>query len=386
MRKEATKACGTSIYIVCEGSKSEPWFLERYIGWLSRNGYNIDYSYDIYPTPKEEESEGGDEGKKIKKSGRKHSGRRLQNPPAVAVPEEKTKGGNPLYWVEHGISKSESYSEVYVVFDKDGHPFMPDAYSKAEKVDNVSIILNSRSFEYYMLLHFENIYRAFTKTECGEKRGGHTRSFHCCLPNAVKGKECGGAVCINGYARTKGYWTDSKDEHTFLTACNLWRGMGNGEKIRAKALAGNPGVPEYELNPFVDFQKLLARLADMPLLRDGEKISIDRDRSITRNQDTLEIRNDSPALPLKLENGWLKYYRYTEQPTVFENYAKAFRTQGEAVEAFSAVQGEKTEICEARGTRIAPGQSESIELFDGQKPGTFAILTTQDKSFLIFKS
>ena len=385
------RPCSTSIYIVCEGSKSEPWFLRRYIEWAREHGVAGDYYCEIFPTPKDEEPDHVDsnDGKSFKRSGRKNSGRKVQGVMPAAGPAETPRGGNPLYWVQHGVSKQNSHSEVYVIFDKDGHPKMPEAFELADQWSNVNIILNSRSFEYYMLLHFENIYRAFSKTECGEKRGGHTRSFHCCLPNAVQGKECGGTICINGYARSKGYWSDSKDENTFLTACNIWRGMSNGECVRHAALDSNPEVPVYERNPYVEFQSLLARLLNMKIFRQGDTVSLDsgrrQDRIITRNEDGLEITNNSPALSFKLDDNWLEYYIYPLQPVLFDEFAKAYATKAEAIQAFAAIQGEKTLLYSHPEGILKPGESFSLKLFDSTPDNTFAVLTLASSRYLIFR-
>lgn len=47
---------------------------------------------------------------------------------------------------------------------------------------------------------------------------------------AVEGKACNGDVCINGYARMKGYWQDSKgglSTYTFVKD-KIWTGAYSG--------------------------------------------------------------------------------------------------------------------------------------------------------------
>lgn len=54
---------------------------------------------------------------------------------------------------------------------------------------------------------------------------------------AVEGKACNGDVCINGYARMKGYWQDSKgglSTYTFVKD-KIWTGVYNAHLIRWKS-------------------------------------------------------------------------------------------------------------------------------------------------------
>lgn len=387
MRKTDNKDCNTNIYIVCEGSKSEPWFLRRFIEWIKEQGYKVSYECDIFPTPKDE----GDlyEQSRVRKNNRKESGRKLKNVTIPIIPDETSRGGNPLYWVEHGIKKLSSYAEVFVVFDKDGHPKMKEAFELASSNDNINIILNSRSFEYYLLLHFEKIYRAFTKTECGEKRNGHTRSFRCCLPNAVIDKECGGEVCINGYARKKGYWEDSKDENTFKSAVNIWRGMAFGEYVRNRALLENPQSKIFELNPYVDFQILMLRLLEMNILRINDRIEIDSGRNemqIIKNcGDHIEFSNGSSVIPMKLKNNWLKYYFYPTDPIKpFDKFVSEYKSKEVALEKFSIAQGEKHFIRAEVDMEIAAGDDKNVKIFTETPPNSFALLEFKGNNYLIF--
>lgn len=65
------------------------------------------------------------------------------------------------------------YDEVWVFFDKDGHPKAKEAFEMARitEIDGkkINIAFSSRCFEYYLLLHFEPLYRAFEKSECNGK-------------------------------------------------------------------------------------------------------------------------------------------------------------------------------------------------------------------------
>lgn len=391
MRKSPERSCHHSIYIICEGSKSEPWFIRRFIEWASGK-YQLYYYAEVFPTPINDDEMENDDSSYTSKSGRRSSGRRLTIPIEDTEMSGKAKGGNPLLWVEHGKEKLDSYSEVFVVFDKDGHPLMEEAFNLAVEPNNngkkINIIFNSRSFEYYMLLHFERIYRSFEKTECGEKQRKHTRSFHCCLPNAVAGKECGGSVCINGYARKNGYWSNSKDEHTFTSASNIWRGMKNGEYVRDKALVENNNTPIFLLNPYVDFQTLLSRLMDKRLLRSGGTISKDCGRgesqTISREGYGLKISNGSSILPLKLESGWISYYSYPNDSILFEDFRQQYTSLREAELNYTKIQEEYTLIKTCPKLEIHPECSISLPLELSCEDNLFAICKFNGNDFLLF--
>ena len=404
MKETEKRTCDTSIYIVCEGTKSEPWFLLKFIEHASER-FDLNYTYEIFPTPKRAKKEDVENQEKKtpkpKLNKRKSSGRKLQDPihDVDPTPEETPRGGNPLYWVNHGKEKLKSYSEVFVVFDKDGHPKMEDAFEAAnkavEKDRKVTIILSSRSFEYYMLMHFEQLYRAFDKTECGEKvygKGGksHTNYYNCCLSDAIPGKACQGNLCINGYARRQGYWTDSKDEKTFLTATNIWRGMQNAEFIRSMALSKNPGVyPDvYKLNPYLDFQLLLARLLELKILRDEKPIHKDCGRKelqvITRSGNNLILTNGSSALKMKLEDGWLEYFEYPSISEIFEEFKKRYASIEDAEKNYANHQFEHHSISKESGVELDKQQAISLPLLSAlNNCNTFAILSFNSNRYLI---
>ena len=74
------------------------------------------------------------------------------------------------------------YDEVWVFFDKDGHPKAKEAFEMARitEIDGkkINIAFSSRCFEYYLLLHFEPLYRAFEKSECNGKNYSKGKSTY----------------------------------------------------------------------------------------------------------------------------------------------------------------------------------------------------------------
>lgn len=64
-----------------------------------------------------------------------------------------------------------------------------EAFEEAGKVIDgkvIHIAFSSRSFEYYLLLHFEYVYHSFVATECGERVDGKKVLYHCMANDASK--------------------------------------------------------------------------------------------------------------------------------------------------------------------------------------------------------
>ena len=90
---------------------------------------------------------------------------------ALEVEIGKTEKNTPFELVETIVQKQKeqkkrrnSYDELWVVFDKDGHPKMNEAFQAAKR-DDVYVIFSSICFEYWILLHFEKTTRAFTNRD-----------------------------------------------------------------------------------------------------------------------------------------------------------------------------------------------------------------------------
>lgn len=77
--------------------------------------------------------------------------------PCGLVSEAKTK-------MAKAKKDQNPYDSVWIVFDKDGHVNIPKAFSDAKDA-GVKVVLSSRCFEYWVLLHFENTTREFSKCD-----------------------------------------------------------------------------------------------------------------------------------------------------------------------------------------------------------------------------
>lgn len=208
--------------------------------------------------PQDEEAENSSRGnyKGKKRKTKTHE----ENP----VEDVVITGTPPLKWVQYARQiLSEGVDESWAVYDKDEHPKHEEALAEANKEiegKKVNIAFSSRSFEYYLLLHFEYIYHPFDETECGERINGNISIFECGTGKNPD-KDCGGRICINGYARSKGYWqhTKSSDSTFPIVKDKLVKGIINACRLRAESDV-NTKEPIYCRNPYTNVDVLVGRL------------------------------------------------------------------------------------------------------------------------------
>lgn len=161
----------------------------------------------------------------------------------------------------------------------------------------------------YLLQHFEYNTRAFLKSECDEKRNGKTRYFNCGLQSAVPDKACNGDRCINGYARSQGYWQNSKNGQTFSLVRNLWYGIFNSHRLKWYSLATLPMETEvYQRNPYLDSYRLTLRLLGYHSLEHGDtfyqKVGSGQFHLLKREGNTITFKNES-QIKMKISAGSL---------------------------------------------------------------------------------
>lgn len=248
------------IRIVCEGDKTEPLFFTD----LCDRFYGDSKDFDVRTIPQPnipvedaeaDSSRGSYKGKKrkVKSGGQKD-----------VAEDEVITGVPPLKWVLYARKiMSEGVDESWAVYDKDEHPKHEEAMAEANKIidgKKVNIAFSSRSFEYYLLLHFEYLYYGFEATECGERIKGKKQIYECGTGKNPD-KDCDGKKCINGYARKHGYWMESKSSvSTFpLVKDKLLKGMINACRLRTES-DSKTDEPIYKRNPYTNVDILVGRL------------------------------------------------------------------------------------------------------------------------------
>lgn len=93
---------------------------------------------------------------------------------SISVSVFKPKDHSPFGMVKEArrmisVAKSDKnpYDFVWVMFDRDGHAKIPDAFESARtSKPEISIVFTIPCFEYFVLLHFDKTTKPFTK--CGD--------------------------------------------------------------------------------------------------------------------------------------------------------------------------------------------------------------------------
>lgn len=264
-----------TILIICEGKNTEPLFFNSIRNEVIKKTYKLDATISIRPEPHVEDEE-NDSDLEINPHKKKRTKRNLK--PATVGPEpEEIKGIPPEKWVRAGIKEleSEAFSEVWAVFDHDNHPNRQEAFQLAEQDVNgkkVQIAFSSRSFEYYLLLNFERIFKPFQETDCKEvikEKGKKDKKVLINCGTGVHPNDCFGAKCINGYARVKNYWTDSKERDSLFPKVkdNLVFGFENSAWIRYRSDLIEKNTPVYDRNPYTSADILIKRLIGLETIK-----------------------------------------------------------------------------------------------------------------------
>lgn len=201
--RQKRKLRSLDIGVVCEGTKTENvYFFQMFDQESSLKGVN----YRIIP--KEEES-GNIERANNKRSKRTIKKSKLNIYHELEELDEDTYKkykAQPLRYVREAYLLKEDFglSEVWAVFDKDGHPSLQEAFEKAEQW-GVNIAFSSLSFEQWVLLHYEKSCASFHIVACKNK----TKSIDCnkIIPCINPDDEC---LC--GYIRRNYYHNYSKSD------------------------------------------------------------------------------------------------------------------------------------------------------------------------------
>lgn len=245
-----------TLLIICEGKNTEPYFFHSIRDRILEGKYlNEDIEIHIRP---EVEEENDIELRNVDYKPQRKSRQLLKgNKPVKA----EIPGVPPLKWVLAARDElnDETFNEVWVVFDNDGHPAKKEAFEKASEVINdkqVQVAYSSIAFEYYILLHFEQKYYAFQKSEC---RKGKV-PINCSLDNHQD--DCNGTLCIGGYSRKQGYWKKSKEKKSLfpLIEDKLEIGFWNAGWLRYQSDKQEGSTPIYNRNPYITTDTLVKRL------------------------------------------------------------------------------------------------------------------------------
>ena len=185
-----------TILLIVEGKNTESLFFNSIRDEIINGTINIGrISITIRPEPDLDPTDNGKEQIGLKK-------RKTRQTKIASVGEKPTTidAPLPLKWVLEGQNeelKTGTFNEVWTVFDHDNHPARKEANDQAKVIvegKKVRIAFSSIAFEYYLLLHFERVYKSFKKSECrkGKIVLNCSSGTH---PDDCKGNLCIGWIC-----------------------------------------------------------------------------------------------------------------------------------------------------------------------------------------------
>lgn len=148
---------------------------------------------------------------------------------------------------------------AWAVFDKDNHPNLPKTFFEA-KTDGVKIAFSSRSFEEWVLMHFEKNNNIFNATECKDAKAKPIKCGSDLVPN------CKPINCLTGHIRRKNWISDYSKKKTFDLFTEIFNlteiAIVNSAWLRfqTKASLNVPQPPLQTLNPYTDVDQLILKL------------------------------------------------------------------------------------------------------------------------------
>ena len=256
-----------SFYIVCEGTKTEPFYFDGLKKYITNNniwGDDTHITINISPEPAVEEEE--QRKKTISKHKTKRKRRKLNQP--IRQNEELIENeykALPTRFVREAQFQlmEEVHDEVWVVFDHDNHPDHSKAFSLAKQIiknKHVNIAFSSIAFEHWILLHYEKNSTPFKKSECRDGK----LVLKC--GSGVNNNDCYGGSCIGGHLRVMEYLplngTTKKGSIFPLLAPYIKFACINASWLRHKQDYSIAQI--YNLNPYTDVDILVLRLLNSP--------------------------------------------------------------------------------------------------------------------------
>lgn len=134
-----------------------------------------------------------------------------------------------------------------------------------------------------------------------------------CMTQTAKENACHGEKCINGYARLKKYWNETKTSHsTFpLIEKRLKAGIINAKRLRIES--DNKEIcPIYVRNPYTDVDKLVCRLIHTKIISYGEECLFkdSKDELFIKMYKSVIIVCNKSSHTVVIPDGLLKIYNW----------------------------------------------------------------------------
>lgn len=220
-RRRTRVSIKPTLFIACEGTSSEYQYFESWA--QSIQALDIFERVNVYPDEKEDKPK--------------------------TTPYE-------LYERAKNEIDSGAANFAWIVFDKDNHPKLPETFADAAGAD-IKIAFSSRSFEEWVVMHFEKSITAFNATEC---KGVNDKPINCGSPLVPA---CTPINCLTGHIRRQNFIPGYSKKKTFdlYTAINKRTEIGlvNSAWLRSQigASLNNMQLALHGLNPYTDVDQLI---------------------------------------------------------------------------------------------------------------------------------
>ena len=276
MKKAKRNTNNNSIAIICEGSDTEYNYCRDVINYVQSQTPGRFSKVLILPKSRDEDNE---TKRKSFQPKRKISPKLPNNTYYELSDEEYEKyRPEPLRYVREAQLYLEKYgySESWAVFDKDNHnpKYDEEAFNMEKSIPGLNIAFSSFCIEEWFLMHFEFNKTDYGHSECKDENGKYVG----CGKN-IKGntKDCKGESCIIGRIRECGYIKNYekntpglfndytlKDISSELNLCFF-----NAARMRAEYSSQEI----WTHNPYVNVDKFVARMLDLPIYHCISKVN-----------------------------------------------------------------------------------------------------------------
>ncbi len=168
-----------------------------------------------------------------------------------------------LFEIASEALKNGSADFAWAVFDRDNHPKLRETFAEGQAA-GVNIAFSSRSFEEWVLMHFEKNNITFSASECKSPED-KDRPLNCGTKNV---QNCAPVACLSGHIRRRNFIPNYSKKKVFDLFAAIFnyseKAIVNAAWLRFQSNASlNLVQPELQaLNPYTDVDQLILKLQE----------------------------------------------------------------------------------------------------------------------------
>lgn len=243
-----------------------------------------------------------------------------------------------LYQKAKKALDEEGADIAWIVFDRDGHTLLPQTFTNAASA-GIKIAFSSRSFEEWVLMHFEKNNTTFLDSECKNATG---RAINC---GSISVPNCTPNNCISGHIRRQKFLDDYSKKRTF----DLYKAINNRTEIAmvnsawlrfqvgASINAHKPVL--HTLNPYTDVDQLLFNFSQ-------DELKIEWGNSNT------DIKLNNWIVNAQLVNGNIivKISHTKQNAQLINDLLSSFQTSNDDLNNIQCIELNRTYLIDSNGS------------------------------------